>query len=154
MILINGCNLSSDGGIGTGNPAPDFQLQDIEGQTVTLSSLRDSPVILNFWASWCAPCEHEMPFLQQIYEDWHSKGFILLTINLRETHSVVTQYMQSNGLSFPVLFDTDGSVGLDYNVTGIPTTFFIDKDGIIQARKLGSFNSVADIESYLVEITS
>jgi thiol-disulfide isomerase/thioredoxin len=154
MILINGCNLSSDGGIETGNPAPDFQLQDIEGQTVTLSSLRDSPVILNFWASWCAPCEHEMPFLQQIYEDWHSKGVILLTINLRETHSVVTQYMQSNGLSFPVLFDTDGSVGLDYNVTGIPTTFFIDKDGIIQARKLGSFNSVADIESYLVEITS
>jgi thiol-disulfide isomerase/thioredoxin len=154
VILINGCNLSSDGGIGIGKLASDFQLQDIEGQSVTLSNLRCSPVILNFWASWCGPCEHEMPFLQQIYEDWRSEGVILLTINLRETYSVVTQYMQSNGLSFPVLFDTDGSVGLDYNVTGIPTTFFIDKDGIIQAKRLGPFNSVAEIESYLVKITS
>ena len=74
---------------------------------------------------------------------------MLLTINLRETYSVVTQYMQSNNLSFPVLFDTDGSVGLDYNVRGIPTTFFIDGDGIIQAKKLGSFSSVAEIESYI-----
>lgn len=154
MLLVSGCNLSSDGVSGVGNPAPDFQLQDIAGQTIALSSLRGNPVILNFWASWCSPCRHEMPFIQQIYEDWQSEGVILLSINLRETYSVATQFMESNELSFPVLFDTDGSVGLDYKVSGIPTTFFIDRDGIIQAKKLGSFNSVAEIESYLVRIKS
>jgi len=154
IILVNGCNLSSNGGSGSGNPAPDFQLQDIEGQTVTLSSLRGSPVMLNFWASWCGPCRDEMPFLQQIYEDRDSYGVTLITVNLRESLSLVTQFMQSNNLSFPVLLDTDGSVSLNYNVSGIPTTFFIDKDGIIKDKRLGPFNSVAEIESYLEKITS
>ena len=116
-----------------GDPAPDFQLQDIEGQAVALSGLMGSPVILNFWASWCGPCKHEMPFIQQIYEDWQNEGIILLSINLREAYSVATQFMEENELSFPVLFDTDGSVSLDYKVSGIPTTFFIDVGGIIQA---------------------
>jgi peroxiredoxin len=93
-----------------------------------------------------------MPFLQQIYEDRESEGVMLLTINLRETNSKVTQYMQNNNLSFPVLFDKDGSVGLDYNVSGIPTTYLIDGDGIIQAKKLGSFSSIAEIESYISKI--
>jgi len=152
VVLINGCSLSSDAGPGIGNPAPDFQLHDIEGQTITLSNLRGSPVILNFWASWCGPCKHEMPFIQQIYEDWQSEGVILLSINFRETYSVATQFMESNELSFPVLFDTDGTVGLDYKVSGIPTTFFIDKGGSIQAQKLGSFTSVTEIENYLIKI--
>lgn len=153
IIFVNGCNPSSNGGSGSGNPAPDFQLQDIEDQTVTLSSLRGSPVMINFWASWCSPCRDEMPFLQQIYEDRDSYGVTLITINLRESLSVVTQFMQNNNLSFPVLLDTDGSVSLNYNVSGIPTTFFIDKDGIIKEKRLGSFNSVAEIEDYLEKIT-
>ncbi len=153
IIFVNVCTPSSNGGSGSGNPAPDFQLQDIEGQTVTLSSLRGSPVMINFWASWCGPCRDEMPFLQQIYEDRDSYGVTLITINLRESLSVVTQFMQSNNLSFPVLLDTDGSVSLNYNVSGIPTTFFIDKDGIIKEKRLGSFNSVAEIEDYLEKIT-
>ena len=154
IILVNGCNLSSNGGSGSDNPAPDFQLQDIEGQTVTLSSLRGSPVMINFWASWCGPCRDEMPFLQQIYEDRDSYGVTLITVNLRESLSVITQFMQSNNLSFPVLLDTDGSVSLNYNISGIPTTFFIDKDGIIIEKRLGPFNSVSEIESYLKNITS
>ncbi len=169
LFIANGCKPSSEVNnetytatntttavIGTeiGNLAPDFQLQDIEGQNVTLSNLRGTPIILNFWASWCGPCEQEMPFLQQIYEDWHNEGVILLTINLRETLSVVTQYMQSKSLSFPVLFDTDGEVSLNYNIIGIPTTFFIDKDGIIQAKRLGPFNSAAEIESSISIIQS
>jgi thiol-disulfide isomerase/thioredoxin len=135
-----------------GNLAPDFALQDLEGQTVTLSDLRGSPVMLNFWATWCGPCRHEMPFIQQIYEEWLDKGLVLLTINLRETPAKVEEFMQSNGLSFPALLDRDGSVSLEYNVSGIPTTFFIDKDGIIQEKRIGSFSSAAEIEDYLNEI--
>jgi len=151
-LLVNGCNSISGGGLGTGDAAPDFQLQDIEGQTVTLGNLTGYPVMINFWASWCGPCRHEMPFIQQIYEDWQGEGVILLSINLKETYSVATQFMEDNELSFPVLLDADGSVGLDYNVGGIPTTFFIDEYGIIQAKKLGSFNSVTEIESLLAKI--
>ncbi len=139
----------ADTGTETGNLAPEFQLPDTEGQTVTLSDLRGNPVILNFWATWCGPCKHEMPFLQQKYEDWQSEGIILLTINLRETHSEATQYMESNGFSFPVLLDSDGEVSSLYQIIGIPTTFFLDKDGIIQAKKLGSFLSVDEIEDLI-----
>lgn len=161
LFIINGCSPSTStnpkdtvSGTGIGNLAPDFQLMDMEGQNVTLSNLRGSPVIMNFWASWCSPCRQEMPFLQQIYEDWNNKGVILLTINLRETPSEIMQFMQSNSLSFPVLLDADASVTQNYNVVGIPTTFFVDKDGVIQAKKLGPFNSKAEIENNISIIQS
>ena len=135
-----------------GNLAPDFQLQDLDGETVSLSGLRGSPVMLNFWASWCGPCRAEMPYIQQIYDEWQDKGLVLLTINLRESASTARQFMQSNNLSFPVLLDTNGNVAQKYNVSGIPATFFIDKDGIIQARKVGSLSSKQQIEDYLSKI--
>ena len=156
MGLVTGCSGGSapPQNIQSKNLAPDFSLKNLDGQTVSLSSLRGRPVMINFWASWCGPCWDEMPFLQQIYEDRDSYGVTLITVNLRESLSVITQFMQSNNLSFPVLLDTDGSVSLNYNVSGIPTTFFIDKDGIIKEKRLGPFNSVAEIESYLKNITS
>jgi len=135
-----------------GNLAPDFQLQDLNGDTVSLSDLRGSPVMLNFWATWCPPCRAEMPYMQQIYVEWQDKGLVILTINLRENSSKVRQFMQSNNLYFPVLLDANGNVAQKYNVTGIPTTFFISKDGIIQERKLGAFQSKEDIEDCLSKI--
>ena len=161
LLLVFGCQLSttndinptaSVGGSEIGKAAPDFTLQDLEGQTVTLSGLRGSPIMLNFWATWCSPCRHEMPFLQQVYEDWQDKGLVLLTINLRETLSEAMQFLQSNDLTFPVLLVTDGGIASKYNITGIPTTFFIDKDGIIQEKRLGSFSNAAEIENYLDSI--
>jgi len=119
---------------------------------IILTDLRDSPVILNFWASWCGPCLHEMPIIQRTHENRNDYGIILLTINLRETLSTVTQFKQSRNLSFPVLLDTNGSTSLDYNVGGIPTTFFIDGDGITKAKKLGPFNSLSGMESYISKI--
>jgi thiol-disulfide isomerase/thioredoxin len=161
LLVVNGCNPSTatnpkDTVTGTeiGNLAPDFQLMNMEGQNVTLSDLRGNPVIINFWASWCGPCREEMPFLQQIYEKWNKEGVLLQTINLRENPPQIAQYMQSNGLTFPVLLDTDGSVTQDYNVIGIPTTFFIDKDGVIQAKRLGPFSSTNEIETNISIIQS
>ena len=132
-----------------GNLAPDFALQDLEGQTVILSSLRGSPVMLNFWATWCGYCVWEMPYIQQIYEEWQDRGLLILAINKKETHAKVQEFMERNSLSFTALLDTDGAISLKYNVGGIPVAFFIDKDGIIQARKLGAFRNTAEIENYL-----
>jgi thiol-disulfide isomerase/thioredoxin len=135
-----------------GNLVPDFKLTDLDGKTVSLRDLRGSPVMLNFWATWCGPCRSEMPYLQQIYEKWRDKGLILLTINLRETTSTVRQFMQEIKSSLPVLFDTNGDVGNKYSITAIPTTFFVTELGVIKERRVGSYPSVEAIESSLRQI--
>ena len=135
-----------------GNPAPDFQLQDLNGNTISLSELRGSPVMLNFWATWCGPCLSEIPFLQQIYEEWRDRDLVLLTVNIKEDASIVRQFMQYYGYSLTVPLDTNGNVSQRYDITGIPTTFFIDADGIIQVRKVGSFLNKEAIEYYLSKI--
>ena len=135
-----------------GKLAPDFELDTLDGQPVSLSELKGKAVLVNFWATWCGPCRMEMPFIQQIYDEWQGKGLVLLAINIGERPSQVAEFMQGQGLSFPVLLDSNGKVTERYYVTGIPTTFFIDKDGIIQYIKVGLFQSKAEIESSLSKL--
>jgi peroxiredoxin len=135
-----------------GERAPDFRLPDLNGQQVSLSSQRGAPVIINFWASWCGPCWAEMPLIQGVFEEWSAKGVVVLTVNLGERRSVVARYMQDNHLSFPVLLDAGGEVAERYNVVGVPTTFFIGRDGIIQEIVPGAFPSKAALETVLREI--
>jgi peroxiredoxin len=151
---LNGTTPGISKGTNIGNQALDFQLEDLNGQTISLSDLRGRPIILNFWATWCGPCRAEMPYLQQVYDQWQEQGLVLLAVNLKENSSQVNQFMQSNGYSFSVLFDNSGSVGNQYDIQAIPTTFFIDTDGIIQDWKVGSFPSKAAIETSLSKIIS
>jgi len=165
VLLVTGCQPVSEPPGGTssttlvegsqvGDLAPDFQLQNLNGELVSLSELRGRPVMLNFWATWCPPCRAEMPYIQAIYEAWTGKspGVIVLGINMRESPSKVREFMQSNNLSFPVLLDIEKNISTKYNVSAIPTTFFIDADGIIQAMKVGAFSSVAEIEKDLGKV--
>lgn len=135
-----------------GNLAYDFTLQNLESEYISLSGFRGKPVLLNFWATWCIPCRSEMPFLQQIYENWVDKGLIVLEIDLKESMNQVQKYMSDNKLSLPCLLDTNGDVGNKYRITAIPTTYFIDKDGIIQQIIRGAFPSREMIESQLNKI--
>jgi peroxiredoxin len=135
-----------------GNLAPNFQLQDVNFDAVSLRDYRGSPIMLNFWATWCGPCRHEMPFIQQVYEGWQERGLIIITVNLGEDQFKVSDFMRNNGLTFPALLDIQKSVAGQYDVTAIPTTFFIDKDGVIQERRVGSYSSVEDIENSLIKI--
>jgi len=139
-------------GIQAGNRAPDFQLFNLEGEAISLSGLRGNPVALNFWASWCRPCVSEMPYLQEIYEEYSDKGLILLAINMGESSSKVERFMQNNNLSFPVLLDVGGVVAQQYSILNIPTTFFIDEDGIIHSRRIGAFSYKEQIENELGKI--
>jgi peroxiredoxin len=150
-ILIAGCAGNQNPRIG--KPAPEFQLPTLDGQPVSLSDLKGKPVLINFWASWCRPCCEEMPYLQQIYDEWQGKGLVLLAINIGETPSQVAEFMQSQGLSLPVLLDTEGKVAEQYGIRGIPTSFFIDKDGIIKEMRVGAFQSKAEIEGSLSKLT-
>ena len=93
-----------------------------------------------------------MPYIQQIYEEWAGRGLLVLAINIGESSSQAAEFMQSLNLSFTVLLDTDKDVARRYNITGIPTTFFIDKDGIILDKVIGAFQSTAQIENRLGKI--
>ena len=160
VLLVTGCSAGSeppDGksptapveGTQVGNLAPDFQLQNLDGQAVSLSDFRGKPVLVNFWASWCPPCRSEMPYIQEIYEEWSDKGLLVLAINIGESSSKAEEFMQSYNLSFTVLLDTKQDVAQRYNITGIPTTFFIDKDGIIQEKVSSAFQNKTQIENRL-----
>lgn len=155
-LVLTGCTSGStpDGGSQAERLAPDFQLLSLDGQTISLSDFRGKPVLLNFWATWCGPCEYEMPFLQEIYEDeeWAERGLVMLAVDVGEHPARVKLFIESLGLSFTVLLDIDQDVALMYNIRFFPSTFFIDKDGIIQDVKIGAFADKADIEKRLGKI--
>ncbi|HXF62118.1 MAG TPA: TlpA disulfide reductase family protein [Caldilineaceae bacterium] len=124
-----------------GRPAPDFTLQTLDGQRFTLHELRGTPVVLNFWATWCGPCQREMPTLQTTAERYAGQVAII-GIDQAEEPEVVQRYIDSLGVTFPIPLDTDSTVAQRYNVRGMPTTFFVDEDGIIRHIWMGEMNSV------------
>lgn len=131
--------------------APGFDLYNLDGQAVSLESLRGRYVMLNFWATWCGPCRMEMPYMQEIHENpgWSEQGLVIAAVNIGEPASQVEGFMESSGLDFMVLLDSSERTARAYNVFNIPTTFFIDRDGIIKYIKIGTFRSTAEIESTL-----
>ena len=151
-LVMTGCFPGSTQGTETGSLAPDFQLQNLDGQTVSLGNLQGKPVLINFWATWCPPCRGEMPYIQEIYEEWTDKGLVLLAINIGESSSTVRDFMQSQNLSLTVLLDTKQDVAQRYSISGIPTTFFIDEVGIIKDKVIGAFQNKTQIENGLSKI--
>jgi len=115
------------------HPAPDFALADLAGTPVQLSTLRGQVVLINVWATWCPPCRAEMPIIQITYEQYRDQGFTVLAVNLREESRTVAAYMQQSGLTFPALLDSDGTVSDHYQAHVLPSSFFIDKAGVVRA---------------------
>jgi peroxiredoxin len=149
VLLIVGCSNDADSSDDTVTMAPDFELDTLDGQTVRLSDLRGSVVLLNFWTTNCGYCVVEMPYLEQVYAEWQEAGLVLLTINIGESAEKITEFMQDNGFSLPVLMDTTQAVAMQYGISSIPRTFLIDQDGVIQGIKMGAFQSVEEIEGGL-----
>ena len=149
-LLVTGC--SEPSGTRLGESAPDFRLKNLDGQSISLSDLRGKPVLLNFWATRCPPCRAEMPYIQEIYEEWSDKRLVVLAVNIDESPSLIKKFLQNYNLSLPVLLDTKGNIARKYSIQYIPTTFFIDKDGIIQQKIIGAFPSKGAIEKYLNSI--
>ena len=118
-------------------PAPDFTLKQLDGRGVSLSSLQDKVIFLNFWATWCGYCKVEMPVMQEIHEEMGDDDFVILAVNVRETDTQAKEFMKEGGYTFPVLMDYDGAITSSYGVTGFPTTYIIDPEGNLIARKVG-----------------
>ncbi|MFH0810328.1 MAG: TlpA disulfide reductase family protein [Pseudomonadota bacterium] len=143
-------------GTGVGNVAPDFRFNGSDGKAVSLSDLRGHPVVINFWATWCGPCQAEMPLLQDLSIDvsLRDKGLVFYAVDIGEKAATVQSFMSARGFTFPVLLDARQDIAEAYNIRAIPATFFIDKDGVIKARRDGAFSNKVEIARELAKIVS
>jgi peroxiredoxin len=116
----------------TSAPAPDFTLHSVAGSNLRLQEQRGQVVMLNFWASWCAPCRQEMPQLDRLYEKYHAAGFQLLGVNVDEDVRNAAGVSSKLGLHFPVLLDTEKRVSHLYDLSTMPSTVLIDRDGRVR----------------------
>jgi len=122
-----------------GEPAPNFQLRDMNGQTVSLSDLRGKIVLVNFWATWCGPCRIEMPAMERLYRTYDRKDFEILAVSTDAQGVAVTRpFQQENQLTFPILHDADFRVGLSYGARTLPMTFMVDRQGIVRQQIFGA----------------
>ncbi len=123
-----------------GRPAPDFSLAmlrpDTEKSALSLSNFKGKPVVLNFWASWCAPCKEEVPLLENTWKQLQTQGkdVVLLGIDYQDSNSDALSFLQLYSITYPVVLDTDGSVALKFSVTSLPQTIFINRNGTVTSR--------------------
>ena len=137
-----------------GFSAPEFSLEALDGSVVTLSELRGQPVVVNLWASWCLPCQKEMPAFERAYEDYKDTGLLILGVNLtaQDSEATARAFVAEHGLTFPILLDRDGKAARAYQVMGLPSTYFVDRDGIIQSVVVGGPLSEASIRSRIEDL--
>jgi len=122
-----------------GEPAPNFQLRDMNGQAVSLSDLRGKIVLVNYWATWCGPCRIEMPAMERLYRTYDRKDFEILAVSTDAQGVAVTRpFQQENQLTFPILHDADFRVGLSYGARTLPMTFMVDRQGIVRQQIFGA----------------
>jgi len=131
--------------------APDFTLQTLGGEEITLSELRGTPLLINLWASWCGPCRAEMPAMQRIYEKYAvtESSFTILAVNAtnQDNPNSAATFVAEHGLTFPILMDIDGSVSASYQLRSLPTSFFVNRQGIIEEIVIGGPMSEALLQT-------
>lgn len=116
-----------------GFQAPEINLQGFDGRFASLSDMRGEVVLVNFWASWCPPCRAEMPTLQKVFDDYQEKGFNILAVNstVQDSQSDAAKFASEGGYSFDIVLDYSGEVTSSYKIEALPTSFLVDRNGII-----------------------
>ncbi len=134
--------------------APDFKLETLEGEEIRLSSLKGRVVLLDFWATWCAPCREAIPHLVHLYKTYHEKGLEVIGMNMDKGDiDVVRRFAKSMDIPYPVLV-TPHEVSKAYGVTGLPTTIIVDREGKIRQKFVGFTSQVSkQITSAVAELT-
>ena len=137
-----------------GFSAPDFTLDLLDGGQVTLSDLRGKAVLINFWATWCPPCRAEMPAIERVYRSHKDLGLEVLAVNTtnQDDQAAAAAFVEELELTFPVPLDRTGAVSASYNLRGLPSTYFIDRQGVIRSVVVGGPMSGALIQSRVEEL--
>lgn len=142
-------NLSKDRyDISVGDYAPNFSLETLKGERVELKDYRGQGVFLNFWGTWCKPCETEMPYMNNAYQKYKEKGVEILAVNIEESDLIVQNFVDRFELTFPILMDRGGEVTNQYGIGPIPTTYLINKNGKVVKIITGSMTQ-QDVNKYM-----
>lgn len=115
-----------------GTRAPEIGLRDLDGNPVRMADLRNKVVIVDFWASWCAPCREELPVLERLYNRYKDQGLVIVGVNIDNDESNMRRFLQRTPLSFPVVFDGEHQVAERYSPPRMPSSYIIDKRGMIR----------------------
>ena len=134
-----------------GDMAPDFVLQDMEGNTHRLSDYRGQGVFLNFWGTWCKPCEKEMPYMENQYQAFKDRGVQILAVNVGESDFLVNKFIEEHNLTFPVVVDSEKDVQNAYGIKPLPATFLVNPEGKIEKIITGELKE-ADIKLHMKSI--
>jgi thiol-disulfide isomerase/thioredoxin len=122
-----------------GQAAPSLKLPLVGGGEADLASYKGRPVILSFWATWCDPCRAEMPVFEQAQQQYRDLGLVVLGVDFQEQDPEIIAFLGQIGVTFPSLVDRTGEVTRQWRATGLPTTFLIDRQGVIQDVRVGAF---------------
>ncbi len=134
--------------VGAGDQAPDFKLEDLDGESHQLSDYKGQGVFLNFWGTWCKPCEKEFPYMQNQYEVYQDQGIEVLAVNVGESYFKVSNFADEYGLTFPVLRDVNKGVMDAYSIGPLPTTLLVNPEGEIVKVIKGEMTE-EDVKSYM-----
>jgi peroxiredoxin len=150
----NGSNIGPVAAPQQGKMAPDFVLKTTSGETVSLSDYRGQAVLINLWATWCPPCREEMRSIEKIYGEYKDQGFVVLAVNMtrQDNPERVMSFVAGQGLTYPILLDETGDFENTYQMRALPTSFFIDGDGIINEVVLGGPMAEASLRASVEKI--
>ncbi len=133
----------------SGQRFPDFTLETLDGEKLTFSEFVGKPIVLNFWATWCDPCKAEMPLFETIYRQ--NSGVVVLGVNYNEPAIIIRRFVEEREITFPILLDADGKIAEKFQVFGFPTTYFVDREGILRGMHVGQLDEGL-LSSYLEKI--
>ena len=154
LVLVIGCSGPGEAvpqGINQGSRARDFAFESLDGSKVSLSDYEGNVVLVNLWATWCSPCRAEIPDLEAAYQKYQYEGFVILGVNVEEPRETVAPFVQEFGMSYPILLDKSGELMKIYRAQGLPMSFIVDAEGVIQKRHMG-FLTGDQLESYLADL--
>ena len=138
-------------GVQKGQRAPEFSLPSLKGSTVTLSSLKGKVVLIDFWAQWCEPCKKELPQLDRLAKEYAAKGVVIVAVNIDKQRENAERMVKQLGVSLPVLLDPAGSVAGSYDLPKMPTSFVVDKKGIVRFVNEG-YDGPKDVDRFKQEL--
>ena len=150
--LLNNESVTSRSGIlRVGKPAPDFTLPLLDGGELALSQYQGRPVVINFWASWCPPCRQEAVALEAAWRAHAGTGVQFIGVDLQDREADARAYIRDFGVTYPNGTDIGGKISVDYGVIGLPVTFFVSREGVVERRFVGAI-SRAKLEEWIGEL--
>ena len=138
---------SQQGPIGVGAHVPQFSLQTFEGETISVADLRGQVVVINFWASWCQPCEEEAAELEQAYQEFRDQGVVFLGVNYVDTRPEAQAYLERFGITYPNGPDLGTRISQAFRIRGVPETYIVSPEGVLVDVRIGPYASLAEIRA-------